>query len=233
MYNTELFINGSDLPKPLSDNDLNDLLYKVKQGDMEARNIIAVHNIRFVFHEVITTFKTVDYNKRDLVSLGIIGLLKAINTFDIDKNIKFATYAKRCIDNEILIFLRKIKKDEFVDSFEKTIKIDNDGIKYTIIDTIYYEKDFVEDIVSEETYKILNAIINKLPDREKEIIKLYFGFYNKCYNQEEISRKFSISQSYISRVIKKTVKNISHELEQQGILVLKEKTNSLTTQNNF
>ena len=145
MNTNELFIDANKLPQPLPKSQVNELLDKVKHGDEDAIKMIIEHNIRLVLYQVNNKFKSVEYDKKDLVSIGNIGLIKAVTTFDKSKNVEFATYATRCIDNEILMFLRKLKKDQKVDSLDKTITHDKEGKELKIEDTISDENDIVED----------------------------------------------------------------------------------------
>ena len=229
MNTDELFIDANKLPKPLPKSQVNELLDKVKQGDENAIKMIIEHNIRLVLYEVNNRFKSVEYDKKDLVSIGNVGLMKAVTTFDKSKKVEFATYATRCIDNEILMFLRKLKKDQKVDSFDKTITHDKEGKELKIEDTISDETDIVEDYEKNITYKIIREIVKELPDRDREIIMLHFGFYN---TQKEIADMMSISQSYVSRLITKIVKKIGIQLQNCGVIETTRRTNKKTVKIN-
>ena len=223
MYINDLFTGSNELPKPLPKEKLLELIEKVKQGDEEAKNKIIEHNIRLVLYEVTHRFKYVNYDKRDLVSLGNIGLMKAINTFDTSKNVEFTTYATRCIDNEILMFLRKIKKDQNVDSLEKPLSYDKNGNELKVEDTVYDDTDIVEDYEKNEIYKIIRRMVEGLPERDRKIITLHFGFEeDKIYTQKEIADILFVSQSYISRLVKKIVREIGIQLEIEGLIELTE-----------
>ena len=233
MNTDELFIDANQLPKPLSKSQTYELLDKVKQGDEEAKKIIAEHNIRLVLYEVTTRFKYVEYDKKDLVSIGNIGLIKAITTFDKSRKVEFSAYTARCIDNEILMFLRKIKKDQNVDSLNKQIKHDKEGRELKIEDIISDTSNIIEDYEKKITYKSIQEIIKKLPNRDKEIIILRFGFYNnEVHTQEEIANMMSISRSYVSRLIAKIVKGIGQELKKNGIIELRSQKNTPIRSNN-
>ena len=222
MNTDELFIDGHKLPKPLSKQEVYELLEKIKQGDELAREKLVEHNIRLVLYEVTGRFKSVEYDKKDLVSIGNVGLMKAITTFDTSKKVEFATYATRCIDNEILMFLRKLKKDQNVDSLDRTINHDKDGNELKIEDTISDETDIVEEYTDNETHQIIRQIVKDLPDRDRKIIMLRFGFYNdKTHTQKEIADMMSISQSYVSRLITKIVKKLGQQLQQKGVIELR------------
>ncbi len=229
MNTNELFIDANKLPQPLPKSQVNELLDKVKHGDEDAIKMIIEHNIRLVLYQVNNKFKSVEYDKKDLVSIGNIGLIKAVTTFDKSKNVEFATYATRCIDNEILMFLRKLKKDQKVDSLDKTITHDKEGKELKIEDTISDENDIVEDYEKNITYKIIREIVKELPSRDREIIMLHFGFYNnKIHTQKEIADMMSISQSYVSRLITKIVKKLGIQLKKCGVIETTGKTNKKT-----
>lgn len=233
MNTDELFIDANQLPKPLSKSQTYELLDKVEQGDEEAKKIIAEHNIRLVLYEVTTRFKYVEYDKKDLVSIGNIGLIKAITTFDKSRKVEFSAYTARCIDNEILMFLRKIKKDQNVDSLNKQIKHDKEGRELKIEDIISDTSNIIEDYEKNITYKSIQEIIKKLPNRDKEIIILRFGFYNnEVHTQEEIANMMSISRSYVARLIAKIVKRIGQELKKNGIIELRTQKNTPIRSNN-
>ena len=231
MNTNELFIDGHKLPKPLSKQEVYDLLDKIKQGDEKARERLVEHNIRLVLSEVTGRFSTVEYDKKDLVSIGNVGLMKAITTFDTSKKVEFSTYAIRCIDNEILMFLRKLKKYANDDSLDRTINHDKDGNELKIEDTLSDDTDIVEEYTDNETHRIIREVVKDLPDRDRKIIMLHFGFYNdETHTQKEIAGMLSISQSYVSRLITKIVKQVGKILEEKGLIELreKEKTKSKT-----
>ena len=222
----ELFIDGHKLPKPLSKKEVYELLERIKQGDNKALAKLVEHNIRLVLYQVEKRFKTVQYDKKELVSIGNIGLMKAVTTFDISRNMEFSTYAIRCIDNEILMFLRNLKKYASDASLDEAIYHNNDGDEIKIKDTLSDDMDFVEEYIDNETHLMIREIVNELPERDRKIIILYFGFYdNKRHNQNEIANMLSISQSYVARLIKRIVSQIGMQLEKKGLIELrKERT---------
>lgn len=224
MNTDELFVDGHKLPHPLSKEEVFELIQKVNRGSKEARDKLISHNIRLVLYEVTNKFQNVNYDKKDLVSIGNIGLLKAIDTYDLSKEFEFATYAARCIDNEILMFLRKLKKDQNIDSLDRVIFHDKDGSEIRLEDKLSDNSDLVEDHENKITNNIIREVINELPERDKKIIMLHFGFYNdKVYTQSEIADMFNISQSYVSRLIQKIVKKIGKILESKGVIELHSK----------
>lgn len=223
MDDEKLFITEDELPKSLSKEETYELLVKINEGDDKAKEKLIKHNIRLVIHEVIGRFKNVEYELKDLVSIGNIGLIKAIDTFDINKNLSFSTWAVPCIDGEILNFFKKIRKDIPTDSIENPFYKGKQGEEIKVEDTLIDDTNIAEEYNNKELIVNLREIIKDLPERNREIIMLYFGFYNdKRYGQEEIAEKMSISQAQVSRVVKKIVKEIGKELEERGLIELSE-----------
>ena len=232
MKNDELFIEGDKLPKPLPEKEINRLINEINLGNQEAKDILVRHNIKLVLYEVTGRFSAVDYDQKDLVSVGNIGLLKAIDSFDLSKKIKFNTYAIRCIDNEILLFLRKIKKEQSIESLNKTMYKNDEDNKLEYVDMIHDDSNFIDDYINKEIYKIIRQTVEALPFQEREAIMLYFGFYNgKKYKQKEIAEKLSTTQSSISKIIKKTLKELSIKLQNEGIIELRGKGKKIQKNN--
>lgn len=214
----ELFIDANNLPRPLSKKQTYELLDKINDGDKQALEMLSKHNVRLVLSEVTRKFKLIEYDKKELVAIGNVGLVNAIKTFDKSKNIEFSTYAVRCIDNQILMFLRKIKKHNNVDSLDKIISYNKDGEELKLKDTIYDKVNFTEEYEKEEIYQIIQEIVKELPYIEKRIITLRFGFdNNKIHTQREIADIISISQAQVSRLIEKITKKIELKLKENGI----------------
>lgn len=214
-YNQLFFIGSSDiLPPPLSKEEELQYLIAAKQGDELARNKLVEHNLRLVVF-LAKKYENTGYDIEDLVSIGSIGLIKGINTYKIDKNIKLATYASRCIANEILMFLRKNKKRNGEISFEDALNYDAEGNELHLEDILGTEEDIVikefEDKVDRE---LLKEQINLLDDREKEIMIMRYGLNNtKEYTQKEVANILGISQSYISRIEKKVIRRLKNVLK--------------------
>lgn len=224
MNNNEIFLGTNNLPEPLSKELTIKLLEKVKLGDKNARDELLIHNIKLVLHQIKKHFQNIDYYKEDLVSIGNIGLIKAIETFDLSKGFEFTTYAAKCINNEILMFLRKIKKDYSMESLEKTISGDNEGNELKLKDTIEDKSDITDKYTENELYRAIDGIVNDLPEQKREIIKLYFGFYNDTpYEQEKIASMFSITQSGVSKTISRTITLLKEELAKEGLIELSNK----------
>ena len=197
---SEVFFIGSDdkLPPPLSrEEELADLI-KAQAGDVEARNVLIEHNLRLVVF-LAKKYESTGYDLEDLVSIGSIGLIKGINTYKVDKNIKLATYASRCIANEILMFIRKNKKRKSEISLEDVMGTDADIV--------------ADEFESKEEKQLLTSELRNLDSRDKEIMIMRYGLYNtKEYTQKEIADKLNISQSYISRIEKKVIKRLKSML---------------------
>ena len=206
------FVGATDkLPPPLAKEKELEYLIKAKQGDIEARNVLIEHNLRLVVF-LAKKYENTGFDIEDLVSIGSIGLIKGINTYKIDKNIKLATYASRCIANEILMFLRKNKRKKIEISLEDTLNYDAEGNELHLEDILGTEIDVVpqelENAFDKETLK---REIDILDEREKEIMTLRYGLNNTMeYTQKEVAEMLGISQSYISRIEKKVVKKLQN-----------------------
>lgn len=207
----ELFYVGSleNLPEPLTKEE--ELLYvtQAENGDTKAKETLIEHNLRLVVF-LAKKYENTKIDLEDLVSIGTIGLIKGVNTYKLDKNIKLATYASRCIDNEILMFLRKNKKRRTEISFEDSLSYDGEGNELHLEDILGTEKDIVTKGIEEEhDKKILYEEINKLKKRDKEIMIRRYGLFNtKEMTQKDVADLMGISQSYISRIEKKVIKKI-------------------------
>ncbi len=204
------FVGSSDiLPPPLKKNVEEDLVIKSSLGDLEARNKLIEHNLRLVVF-LAKKYDNTMYDLEDLVSIGTIGLIKGINTYKLDKNIKLATYASRCIDNEILMFLRKNKKRNSEVSLEDSINFDNEGNELKLEDVFGTEDDIVEKCLENKDDKILlEKEVKNLTSRDRDIIEQRYGLFGKKeLTQKELADKLNISQSYISRIEKKVIKKL-------------------------
>ncbi len=209
-YNEVFFVGATDkLPPPLSKEEELKYLVRAKAGDEEARNILIEHNLRLVVF-LAKKYENTSYDIEDLVSIGSIGLIKGINTYKIDKNIKLATYASRCISNEILMFLRKNKRRKSEVSLEDALNYDSEGNELHLEDILGTDKDLVPSAFENQVNKEILALeIKELPLRDKEIMTLRYGLNNtKEYTQKEVAEMLGISQSYISRIEKKVVRKL-------------------------
>ena len=206
--------NLEQLLPPLSKDEELSCLIKAKNGDIDAKNKLIEHNLRLVVF-LAKKFEGTSYELEDLVSIGTIGLIKGINTYKIDKNIKLATYVSRCISNEILMFLRKNKRVQNEVSLEDTLNYDNEGNALSLEDILGTDIDYVDkEYQSINDKELLEQEISKLSDRDKEIMTMRYGLYNTLeYTQKEVADKLNISQSYISRIEKKVIKKIQNLLK--------------------
>ena len=210
-YNECFFVGSTDkLPPPLSKEEELNYVIRAREGDENAKNILIEHNLRLVVF-LAKKYENTGYELDDLVSIGSIGLIKGINTYKPDKNIKLATYASRCIANEILMFLRKNKKRKTEISFEDALNYDNEGNELHLEDILGTEDDLVSKEYEDKVDKLaLQKEINKLKPRDKQIMVMRYGLNNtKEYTQKEVAELLGISQSYISRIEKKVIKNLN------------------------
>lgn len=204
------FIGSADkLPEPLSKEE--EILYveRSMEGDLEARSKLIEHNLRLVVF-LSKKYENTGIDLEDLVSIGTIGLIKGVNTYKLDKNIKLATYASRCIDNEILMFLRKNKKRRTEISFEDSLSYDSEGNELHLEDILGTENDIVTKGLEEETEKnMLHTEIAKLNTRDQQIMTLRYGLKSgKEMTQKDVAQVLGISQSYISRIEKKVIRRL-------------------------
>ena len=211
IFDSSLFYVGASdvLPPPLSKAEEEYYLAMSSDGDLFARDKLIEHNLRLVVF-LAKKYENTRVDLEDLVSIGTIGLIKGIKTFSKDKNIKLATYASRCIDNEILMYLRKNKKVKTEISFDESLSFDQDGNELKLEDILGTESDIVTKGIEEETERnlVLNEI-NRLNSRDKEIIVLRYGLMgHKEMTQKEVADLLGISQSYISRIEKKVIKKL-------------------------
>ena len=209
-YSEVFFIASDDkLPQPLNREEELSYLVKAKSADIEARNVLIEHNLRLVVF-LAKKYESTGYPLEDLVSIGSIGLIKGINTYKIDKNIKLATYASRCIANEILMYIRKNKRRKTEISLEDALNYDSEGNELHLEDVMGTDSDLVADeYESKEEKVLLEKELKNLEARDKEIMIMRYGLYNtKEYTQKEVADKLSISQSYISRIEKKVIKKL-------------------------
>ena len=209
------YINGPEtLPAPLSQKEEENIINKIKLGDSNARELLVIHNLRLVVY-IAKKFESSNLCVEDLVSIGTIGLMKAVNTFCPEKNIKLATYASRCIENEILMFLRKSSQMKTEVSIDEPLNIDWDGNELLLSDILGSDKDLVnKDIEKEAECKIVQNVVSGLSEREKNIMELRFGLSGKKeHTQKEVADFLGISQSYISRLEKRIMTRLKRDLE--------------------
>ena len=208
------FINSSEfLPPPLSKEEEEYYFKEYKNGSIDAKNKLIEHNLRLVVY-VAKKYEVNSSYLEDLVSIGCLGLIKAISTFDMDKNFKLATYASRCIENEILMHLRKTSKQRLEVSIDEPLNVDYDGNELLLADILSIQEDnVIDDLCDDEQRKIMYQAIEQLKPREKQIIKLRYGLdTGEEMTQKDVADKLNISQSYISRLEKKIIKKLQTKL---------------------
>lgn len=217
------YIAGSQtLPPPLEPKEEEEVLKRLASKDMDARQTLVERNLRLVVY-IAKKFENTGIGIEDLISIGTIGLMKAINTFNTDKKIKLATYASRCIENEILMFLRKISKQKNEVSLDEALNVDGDGNELLLADVIPTNQMLaIDEAIAGEKERIMYEAVEKLSAREKEIITLRFGLYRATeLTQKEVADKLGISQSYISRLEKKIIDKLKNEMEKKLKIVSK------------
>lgn len=210
--NPNYYINGPEtLPPPL---DAREEARLLKAGDTESKNLLIVHNLRLVVY-IARKFEGCPTSVEDLISIGTIGLIKAVNTFCAEKNIKLATYASRCIENEILMHLRKCAAKKCEISIDEPLNTDWDGNELLLSDVLGSDADEISrGIEIEDERRLLCDVVNRLPAREKQIMEMRFGMngYDE-YTQKQVADTLGISQSYISRLEKRIIGKLKKQIE--------------------
>lgn len=209
------YINGPEtLPPPLTREEEETVFAELREGNEAHRDLLVIHNLRLVVY-IAKKFDSPTAGAEDLVSIGTIGLMKAVKTFDPNKNIKLATYASRCIENEILMYLRKASNSKAELSFDEPLSTDWDGNELTLGDVLGSEPDEIsEDLEHEDEKRLLRYVVARLPEKEKNMMELRFGLNGKpLHTQKQLADKMGISQSYISRLEKRILKKIREEME--------------------
>lgn len=212
------YINGPEtLPTPLSKEEEEDVFSRLCENDEAARDILITHNLRLVVY-IAKKFESTGVGVEDLISIGTIGLIKAVNTFSPQKNIKLATYASRCIENEILMHLRKINSQKNEVSIDEPLRIDWDGNELLLSDVLGTDNNLVNKGIEDRSeWELIVRCINQLEDRERSIMKMRFGMLDGVeHTQKEVADRIGISQSYISRLEKKIIKRLQKEMDRVG-----------------
>ena len=211
------YVGGSEgLPPPLSKGETEGCMERLRRGDITVKPTLIERNLRLVVY-VAKRFENTGVGLEDLISIGTIGLIKAVDSFDPDKKIKLATYASRCIENEILMFLRKLTNQKSEISLDEPINTDYDGNELLLGEVLGTEADSVMQPLEEETDRaILRRAVEKLPGRERKIVKLRFGLEGgREQTQKEVADLLGISQSYISRLEKRIIARLRREILQE------------------
>ena len=215
--NSIFYIGGSDiLPPPLKGQEERDALEALERGEEAARQLLVEHNLRLVVY-IARRFENTGVNLEDLISIGTIGLIKAIGTYKLDKKIKLATYASRCIENEILMHIRKISNQRTEVSLDEPINMDCDGNELLLSDILGTDEDMIlRPLEDDVDLCVLRSALSQLPPREKEIVLMRFGLEGrKELTQKEVAQKMGISQSYISRLEKRIMLRLRKEFLRQ------------------
>lgn len=216
LYSSPVYYLGSSetLPPPLEEDEEYFLLERLSHGDEDVKQLLIEHNLRLVVY-IARKFNNTGIDIEDLVSIGTIGLIKAVRTFDVDKNIKLATYASRCIENEILMYLRKNNKKRSEVSFDDPLNIDWDGNELKLSDIMGTESDIIYKNIEEEIDRqLLKDAMRNLTKRERKILILRFGLIKSgnTKTQKDVADILGISQSYISRLEKRIIKKLKREV---------------------
>ena len=215
--NTVFYIGGSDvLPPPLKGKEEEAALVALESGEEKAKQLLIERNLRLVVF-IARRFESTGVNLEDLISIGTIGLIKAVNTYRRDKNIKLATYASRCIENEILMHIRKIANQKTEVSLDEPINMDYDGNELLLSDVLGTDEDVIARPFEDDVdIFLLRQAVGQLPRREREIIQMRFGLNGvKELTQKEVAQKLGISQSYISRLEKRIMLRLRKEIIRQ------------------
>ena len=210
------YINGPEtLPPPLTKEEEETVFTELMAGNEEHRDLLVIHNLRLVVY-IAKKFESPKAGAEDLVSIGTIGLMKAVKTFNPEKNIKLATYASRCIENEILMYLRKASNSKAELSFDEPLSTDWDGNELTLSDVLGSDPDEISEALEHEDEKrLLMQVVSHLNDKERNITELRFGLNGQsAHTQKELADEMGISQSYISRLEKRILKKIKDEMQQ-------------------
>lgn len=205
-YSNNVFLD------PLTSEEEEEMIKKMNEGDITARNKLIEHNLRLVAH-IVKKYDTKDIEQDDLISIGTIGLIKGVDTFNNNHGTKITTYCARCIENEILMYFRSNNKNSKNISINESLGFDKEGNEITILDILKIPApDFVDDITTKDNIKYLKEYYNVLSDREKEIINKRYGLFNeKEKTQKEIAKEYNISRSYVSRIEKRALMKILRE----------------------
>jgi RNA polymerase sporulation-specific sigma factor len=206
------YLNNQVFPQPLSEEDERKCLQEMQSGGEEARNILIEHNLRLVAH-VVRKYESSGEDLEDLISIGTIGLIKAIRTYNFERGVRLATYAARCIDNEVLMHLRSTKKQKQEVSLYDPIGHDKEGNEISLIDILTNDNEIVDLVEAKMQEEKIKEKINLLSRRERQVIEMRYGLFNGLKEtQRDIAKKLGISRSYVSRIEKKAIKKLIKEI---------------------
>ena len=206
--------NSASFPRPLRSAEEEEYILRMLEGDTEARNILIEHNLRLVMH-IIKKYYTTSASVEDLISIGTVGLIKGVSTFRPDKGVKLASYASRCIENEVLMYFRSARKSAGDVSLSAALESDSDADGPSILDTISDETDLLEEVSRQESIQRVRAAVDEaLSAREADIIRLRYGLLGEDPQpQREVASKLGISRSYVSRIEKKALLKLKQYME--------------------
>ena len=206
-------VGAPSLPPPLTPEEEKTLLARMMAGDRAARDDLITHNLRLVVY-LAKKYENTGVPAEDMISIGTIGLIKAVNTFRPDRGIKLATYASRCIENEILMHLRKVSNMKTEMSFDEPLSVDWDGNELTLSDVLGTEPDAVSELLEDDDEKrLLRGIVRRLPEKERQLMVQRFGLFGaRVHTQKQLADQMGISQSYISRLEKRILSKIRKEM---------------------
>ena len=209
-----LQLSTGSFPRPLAPEEERRCLERAAKGDMEARNTLIERNLRLVAH-IMKKYYASDSDQEDLISIGTIGLIKAVNSYRLDKNIKFATYASRCIENEILMHFRAGRKRAQDVSLSDLIETGAEGAALELLDAVAGEEDLLETFQARENARLLRSAVERvLTDQEKEVVTMRYGLFGRIpTRQREVAERLGISRSYVSRIEKRALEKLRMELE--------------------
>ena len=209
-----LQLSTGSFPRPLKPQEEKIYLERAARGDVEARNILIERNLRLVAH-IMKKYYASESDQEDLISIGTIGLIKAVSSYKMDKNIKLATYASRCIENEILMYFRSRRKGSTDVSLSDLIETGGDGGALSILDVVAGDEDLLEELNARENARQLrSAVAECLTEQEREVVCLRYGLFGKLpHRQREVAEKLAISRSYVSRIEKRALEKLRRELE--------------------
>lgn len=210
------YLNNLAFPQPLDEEAERECLRKMKEGDEEARNKLIEHNLRLVAH-VVKKYEANGEDQDDLISIGTIGLIKAIKTFDNNRGTRLATYAARCIENEVLMYLRNIKKNRLEVSIYEPIGFDKEGNEISLMDVLYNDNEILDTVDAKLQEEKIIEKMGALTRRERMVIEMRYGILSGLKEtQREIARKLGISRSYVSRIEKKAINKLINQLAIQA-----------------
>lgn len=211
------YLNNQVFPQPLDEADEKKFLEKMQSGSEDARNVLIEHNLRLVAH-VVRKYENTSEDMEDLISIGTIGLVKAIKTFNAGRGVRLATYAARCIDNEVLMHLRNIKKQKQEVSIYDPIGYDKEGNEISLIDILATDNEIVEMVDARLQEEKIKEKINVLSSRERQVIEMRYGLFSGFKEtQRDIAKKLGISRSYVSRIEKKAIRKLIKEIYDRDI----------------